>query len=108
MPAAALPRLSARGLAIDTSPEKFGRLRSSIELVDDVEALRGRMREDGYLYLPGLLDRELAKDARKVITSRLAAEGMLHPDHPAGEAFARPGVRLMFRPDLALDNSALA
>ncbi len=102
-----LPSLSAGGVELDTSPEGFGTLRRSNDLVGDAEALRARMREDGYLFLPGLLDRAEVQAARGVMTERLAAEGHLNPDFPAGEAVARPGSDLIFRPDLALNNLTL-
>jgi hypothetical protein len=103
----ALPRLTARGLALDTTTEKFGSLRSSLEIVDDAEALRDRLRQDGYLYLPGLLDRQEVVAARRVITGRLAEQGFLDPNAPAIDAVARPGAEIMFRPDLAMDNAPL-
>lgn len=102
-----LPRLTARGLSLETSPEKFGRLRSSMDVVDDAAALRERMKQDGYLYLPGYLDRQEVLAARGVITERLAAQGFLDPSAPAIDAVARPGAEIMFRPDLALDNPPL-
>lgn len=101
------PLLTARGQEIDPDPSKFGRLRSSIDLAGDAQALRERMQEDGYLFLPGLLDRELVLEARSELTSRLAAEDLLDPSYPAIEAVARAGVNITFRPDLALNNPAL-
>jgi hypothetical protein len=54
-----LPKLTSQGVQLDTSPESFGPLRSSMDALEDTEALRHRMTEDGYLYLPGYLDRDL-------------------------------------------------
>ncbi len=102
-----LPRLTTLGLDLDTSPECFGELRSSINLVDDPEALRERMREDGYLYLPGYLDRDEVLAARQEILRRLANEGYLDERHPPTEAIAREGVDVAFKPDLAKDNAPL-
>ena len=48
--AAIVPRLTASGQAIDTSPERFGTLESSINLLDNPAALRERMQAEGYLY----------------------------------------------------------
>jgi len=106
-PSITLPRLTARGQALDTAPGKFGLLRSSTEIASDAAALRERMRQDGYLFLPGFLNRADVVEARTVITDRLAAQGLLDPSHPAGEAVACPGADLMFRPDLAADNAPL-
>lgn len=102
-----LPKLTARGQLVEATAQKFGLLRSSAEIADDASALRERMREDGYLYLPGILNRTEVQAARQVITERLAEQGLLNPDHPAIEAVPRPGVDLMFRPDLALENPPL-
>src|ERR1043166_6655463 len=83
-------QLTARGFALDASEEAFGELRSSIDIADDVDALRERIQEDGYLYLPGYLDREEVIEARREITRRLAAAGCLHPDHDPMEAVVHP------------------
>jgi len=45
------------GQELDVSPQAFGELTSSKEIMGNPEALRARMKSDGYLYLPGLLDR---------------------------------------------------
>jgi hypothetical protein len=65
------------------------------------------MREDGYLYLPGYLDRNLVLEARRAVTDRLAEAGYLDPAYPAIDAIARPESRLKFKPDLAVDNAPL-
>src|SRR5919206_2915908 len=101
------PDLTSSGQALDTSAACFGELRSSAALLGNVTALRERLREDGYLCLPGYLDRQLVLEARQVITGRLAAEGYLMPGTPSIEAIARPECELRFRPDLAEDNKPL-
>lgn len=100
-------RFTANGHDLDTSPEAFGTLRDSGDLAGDAGALRARMEEDGYLFLPGYLDRAAVLAARGVITDRLGAQGLLDPERPAQEAVARPGVALHFKPDLAEQNPAL-
>jgi hypothetical protein len=102
-----LPRLTARGVVIDTSPESFGLLRSSNDIFDDAAALMARMQEDGYLYLRDVLDREQILAARRYITDRLAAEGYLDPGFPSIDAVARPSADIAFRPDLAQKNAPL-
>lgn len=92
---------------LDTSPEAFGTLRSSADAANDAAVLRERMREDGYLFIPGYLDREEVLEARRSVTARLAAEGLLDPIYPPEEAVAAPGLRLQFKPDLAHENPAL-
>jgi hypothetical protein len=101
------PRLTASGHELDTAPEHFGELRSSIDLIDDVSSLKQRLAEDGYLYLPGYLDRDEVLEARAVITDRLAAEGALESGTPPIEAIVRAGVDFKFRPDLARENAPL-
>jgi hypothetical protein len=100
-------RLVASGHELDRSPEAFGPLRDSSDVVDQPGTLRQRMAEDGYLYLPGYLDRDLVLEARAVITDRLAEEGLLDPDRPSIEAVARPGISVKFRPDLTRRNEPL-
>ena len=101
------PTLVSNGVELDPSPNRLGQLRSSIDAIDDVDELRARMRDEGYLYLPGYLDRELVFEARKVITDRLAEQGALEPGTPPIEAVARQGIDFKFRPDLAQDNEPL-
>jgi hypothetical protein len=48
--------LTSFGYALDLSPQAFGELRRSADIAHDDLQLRARMAEDGYLYLPGLLD----------------------------------------------------
>jgi ectoine hydroxylase-related dioxygenase (phytanoyl-CoA dioxygenase family) len=91
------PRITAFGHEVDTRPEHFGALRSSSAIRDDGEALRERMAEDGYLYLPGYFDREQVLAARLGVATRLAEEELLEPGTPILEAVARrtpvPGKR---------------
>jgi len=91
---------------LDTSPDAFGLMRSSIDLVDNVEAMRHRLEEEGYVYLPGYLDRDEVMAARAVMCEKLRAMGAIDPDRPANEAIYRDGLgRIM--PELAEDNPSL-
>lgn len=99
-------RLTSGGVELDPSPERFGWLRDSNDARDDVAELRRRMEEDGYLFLPGFLDREEIRAARMAICDRLAAEGLLDPATPLEQAVARPGTRMAFRPDIANEGPA--
>jgi hypothetical protein len=65
------------------------------------------MQEDGYLYLPGLLNPALVWESRREICDRLSSEHALDPNYPAIEAIARPDVIMHFRPDLALVSPTL-
>jgi hypothetical protein len=104
---ATLLGLTSSGHALDTSPDSFGELRASTDLADDPAALRERMGEDGYLYLPGYLDRDRVLDARAAVCERLAALGHLAPGTPPLEAVARPGATVKFAPEVARDNRPL-
>ncbi len=95
-----LPRLTSGGIELDLSPEAFGYLRESNDLIGDPDALRARMEEDGYLYLPGFLDREEVREARLRICEVLGREGLLDPAYPIEAAIAAPNVDTAFRPDI--------
>lgn len=97
----AIPRLSTGGIELDTSPEAFGFFRDSNDLLGDAEALRARMDEDGYLYLPGFLDREEVRGVRLAICEVLARDGLLDPAHPVEAAIATKEMNSYFRPDIA-------
>lgn len=108
MPVAAeLPRLKARGLDLSTEPDKFGFLRRTTEFSHDGEALRTRMEEDGYLYLPGFLNRDEVVTSRLAVLERAEAEGMLDPAYPRMEGILKEKVNPYFRPDFTRNNPAL-
>ena len=96
------------GKNLVATPGLFGELKSSRSLFGNAEALRARMREDGYLYLPGLLNRERVLAGRTSLLEKLEAEGALDPTYPRNEAMARNGVAHAFRPDLAANDPAVA
>ena len=62
---------------LDT-PE-LGRLRDSAGLLSDVDALKARLAEDGYLYLKGLIDREAVLKARGQIPQYMSQHEGLEP-----------------------------
>ena len=108
------PTLHSCGKQLDTRSDAFGQLRRSDDVLpapqalpDAVSALRQRLQEDGYLYLPGYLDRALVLEARAEVTQRLAAEGFLDPSHPVIDSVASPDCKLKFKPDLAKHNAPL-
>lgn len=99
--------LTTQKLELDTSPDAFGELRRSLDIVDDGVALHERMREDGYLYLPGYLDRAEVLEARAVLLGRLASAGCLEPNMPIDAALARKDHASYFMPELTEDNPTL-
>lgn len=69
--------LTSLGHPLDAS--RLGLLRSSTDLKDDPQALRERLAEDGYLYMPALLPPDLILAGRRAIFQHLAANGELDP-----------------------------
>lgn len=94
-------------LELDTSPAAFGELRSSADCLGQPAALRQRLEDDGYLYVPGFFNRDLILEARATVVARLAAEGALDPAYPADELIAAPDKTMTYRGDLALNNPAV-
>lgn len=75
------------------------------------EAVRSAMTEDGYVYLPGFLDRAAVLDVRRELVSRLSALDFLTPgadpmDAIAREGFGRPTATDLYR-QLAVSNTPL-
>ena len=83
--------LTFRGSRLGDSTDCFGELRRSDDIPSDRDALRAHMAEDGYLYLPGLLDKDDALAARREIMERLAALGALDERYHLMEGVYRPG-----------------
>ena len=102
-----LPPPTSAGCALDTSPECFGTLQSSADLVSDSAALRVRMQTDGYLYLPGFLNRSDVQDARDQQLKYLADEGHLDANFSSEEAVAVSGASIPMTADSARENRAL-
>jgi hypothetical protein len=87
--------------------DKVGLLRDSSDAADDVEELRRRVAEDGYLYMRGYLDRDEVLAARASLTERLAAAGVLDPAHPTTDAVCKPGSGYVFKPEITNNNEAV-
>jgi ectoine hydroxylase-related dioxygenase (phytanoyl-CoA dioxygenase family) len=100
-------QLTSNGYRLDTSDEAFGELRDSSYLAGDGESLRNQMQEDGYLFMRGYLDREEVLDARREVTAKLAAEGLLEAGTDPMDAIIRKGAESVFRPDLTENNPPL-
>lgn len=104
-----LPILRARGYDLDLAPERFGFLEPSTDALHRPAELRRRLDEEGYLYLPGFFDADLIAAARRSLTDRLAAQGLLHPDRNPFDAISHPDParRTAFKPDLTENNLAI-
>src|SRR4051812_20206631 len=80
---------AARGRGLDLSEDAFGWLRASDALLGDPRALQARLAEDGYLFLPGALDREAVRAGRIELLERVREHGALDPDHPLEDGVLR-------------------
>ena len=71
---------AAGGRRLDTADDAFGWLRASDDVADDPAALRERLAEDGYLYVPGVLDRDAVQAGREELLA--VGEAALRQDYP--------------------------
>ena len=81
-----MSKLTANGYPLNTDSEAFVELRPSNEILDDSDALRQRMDEEGYLFFRGLLPRDEVLRARREILLQYAAIGELDPNAPLMDA----------------------
>lgn len=101
-------RVTAQGAVLDGSADAIGPLRRSDDAVDDEAELNRRLERDGYLYLPGYLDRGQVLQARRGVLDELARLGALAPGSVPEEAIAAADPpRLGILSDAARDNAAL-
>ncbi len=102
---ATLPRILAKGHELDVSDGSFGELRRSDDINGNFPALRQRFADDGYLYIPGFLDRAEVIEARRSIVELLAEKGMLDPAYPTMDAVksSTADLKHLSDPRLAVD-----
>ena len=106
MPTLTRPAPTVQGVALDMGPEGHGRLRVSGR-EDAPTDLADRLGSDGYLFIPGFFHADRVREARGPMAQRIGAAGRLHPEHPASELIARPGVDSAWLDGLTDDNAAL-
>jgi hypothetical protein len=75
----------SRGYELD--PNEFGFLSDSSSHLDDMPALRQKMRDDGYLFLRGFFRQEDVLAARQVVMDRFKEKGFLDETHSSQEGF---------------------
>jgi ectoine hydroxylase-related dioxygenase (phytanoyl-CoA dioxygenase family) len=102
---ATIPELKSGGHAIDAA--HIQPMRDSSSIAWDANALQERIAQDGYLYLPGILDRDHVMEARLEMTRRLAEQDHIEPGTEPIEAIAKQGTTVHFKPDLAWENKPL-
>lgn len=100
-----LPALSSHKIQID--PQYLAPVRDSSDALHDVQTLRSRMEQDGYLYLPGLLNKQWVLDARREVIEVLASNEQLDPAFPAMDAVYKPGGKHGYNIDIAHDDKRL-
>ena len=93
--------------ALDTSPDHFGPLRPSIDAVEDRDELYRRLAQDGYLFLPGFLDRDQVVAARLSSLECLAELDLFQEGYPLVEGVLKPGVHKRSADEPTRDNPAL-
>jgi hypothetical protein len=105
--------LTYRGDPLADSAQDFAELNRSDEFVDDRDELRRRFEEDGYLFLPQLLDPDEVLAARTEVMQRLWDAGVLDKSHPMIDGIAVPDSEFNgaatgpFMPLLATNNPPL-
>jgi hypothetical protein len=85
-------QLTANGRPLVLTPDRFGELRSSNDLLDDPAGLREAMNEQGYLFFRDLLPRDTVLAARHEILLKYAILGEVDDRHPVDEAIAGDGL----------------
>ncbi len=81
--------LTSLGETLDLSPDRFGWMTKSHDLLDDPFALRQRLDNDGYLYIPGCLDAGLVNESREVLLHQLDQLGLIDRGSPVSAGVAR-------------------
>lgn len=98
---------TALGIEIDNSPATFGELLDSSDIAHDVEALRARMDEEGYIFLRDYLHRDEVLDARAEIVRRLDDADFLDHSYPLDDVVLRSDAELGWMPQLGRGNVPL-
>lgn len=75
-----ITKLTSNGYRLELTPERWGAL-DAVTAAErgDRDALWTRLQRDGYLHLPGLLDREAVLNFRRYYFEKLAATGLTEP-----------------------------
>ena len=74
----------------------LGLLRDANELIEQPDALKARIEEDGYLFIRGLHDREKVKATRRFLLEKLDENEQLDRSYPLDDAIPAEGKRGMF------------
>ena len=97
--------LTVHGRRLGTGSESFGELRSSADAQEDFDELKDRFKEDGYLYLPGLLERDTVRAARQTMLEALADLDFVDTDYPLSDGVAKREVSVSARDMVGLSKN---
>ena len=89
--------LTVHGKRLGTGLESLGELRSSSDAREDFNELNCRFERDGYLYLPGLLDRDTVWAARQTMLEALAGLDFVDTDYPLSDGVAKREISVSAR-----------
>ena len=78
------------GYSFDSSPSKFGELRSSNEILSNRCKLQTRMQEDGYLLLRQILNPDLVENCRIELAKKLDSIGDIDRRYPLIDTIQNP------------------
>jgi hypothetical protein len=81
---------------LELGSQYLGELRDCNAIMGNLDALRQRMAEDGYLLIRRFHDPERVKAARRVLLENLAANGQIDTRYPLDEAVIAEGARGAF------------
>lgn len=101
-------RPTSLSMELDTSPDAFGTLRDSRDAADNFDELRRRLVDDGYLYIPGLLERDDVRAARTSILEACARKGIVDDvNYPLEEGKLSENPNSGFSADIIQQNAAV-
>jgi hypothetical protein len=81
---------------LELGSQYLGELRDCNAIMGNLDALRQRMAEDGYLLIRRFHDPERVKAARRVVLGNLAANGQIDTRYPLDEGVIAEGARGAF------------
>jgi len=81
---------------LDMDGKQLTELRSSNDILHDMQALRDRIKEDGYLLIRGFHDRDLVMNARTSILEKIDRMGKLDRDTLLEEGVMADGSKTLF------------
>ena len=88
--------LTMNKIEMELGGKYLGVLRDTNELLNQPSALKARIKEDGYLLIRGLHDREKVKATRKFLLEKLDENEQIDRSYPLDDAIPAEGKRGMF------------